>query len=88
MPGAFEEGTILWYWYSQWAAVPILVLAIVAAHRVLRDTSWSKLVPLASKTLVTLGTLSVATVVLDRIGFYTAISPHFPDQPRGCVVIR
>jgi len=71
--GAFEEGTVLWYWYDWWIAAPVLILSAVAAHQVVRNIPWSRPIPLLYKSIALIGTLSVAIVVLDRVGFYIAI---------------
>ena len=68
MQGAFDKGSVLWYWYYGWLAVPSLVFAAVLTIRLALITPWSETVPMISRIVAILGTLAVAPVVLNRTG--------------------
>ena len=70
--------------YLDFLAVAALVFAIIAIAvlpRTWRTTD-------ASLERVAQATAEAGIWVLPNMVFYDYISPHFPDQPRGCVVIR
>jgi hypothetical protein len=33
MQGEFQQGSILWYWYDGWIALPFLLIALVTTVR-------------------------------------------------------
>ena len=73
MEGAFDRGTVLWFWYNAVLAGPAMALALVFTFKVLVRISWSGPIPMVVKILATLGTTAVVMVVLDRIGVRMSI---------------
>lgn len=73
MEGSFENGTVLWYWYEMWIVAAALGLAGLLTARLLVQTPWTGAVPVFAKALAVLGLAPVLTVVLDRVGVYTAV---------------
>ncbi len=73
MEGAFEDGTVLWYWYDVWIAVPVALVVLVAVARMVLATTWSNPTDLVLAVVAMAGTAAVGVVALDRVGIRMAI---------------
>ena len=73
MEGAFENGTVLWYWYDAWIAVPVALVVLVAVARMVLATTWANPTDLVLAVVAMAGTAAVGVVALDRGGIRMAI---------------
>ena len=73
MEAAFEDGTVLWYWYDAWIAVPVALVVLVAVARMVLATTWSNPTDLVLAVVAMAGTAAVVVVALDRVGIRMAI---------------
>ena len=73
MEAAFEDGTVLWYWYDAWIAVPVALVVLVAVARMVLATTWTNPTDLVLAVVAMAGTAAVGVVALDRVGIRMAI---------------
>ena len=74
MQGAFNRGSVLWYWYDGWVAVPFMLASLVLILRLGQAIRRSELLVLASMLIAILGIIPVIVVVFDRIGIWNTFS--------------
>ncbi len=74
MQGAFDSGSVLWYWYDGWVALPFMLASVVLIPRLGQAIRRSELIALASMLIAILGTIPVIVVVFDRIGIWSTLS--------------
>ena len=74
MRGAFDRGSVLWYWYDGWVAIPFMLASMVLILRLGQAIRRLELVALASMLIAILGTIPVIVVVFDRIGIWSTFS--------------
>ena len=73
MEGAFEDRSVLWYWYDAWIAVPVALIALVAVARMVLGTKWANPSDFVLAVVAIAGTAAVGVVALDRVGIRMAI---------------
>ena len=73
MEGAFEDGTVLWYWYDAWIAAPVALVVLVAVARMVLATKWANPSDFVLAVVAIAGTAAVGVVALDRVGIRMAI---------------
>ena len=70
MEGAFEDGTVLWFWYNTYIVVPAAIVVYLTV-RTLLGFSWRARGPLGVKALSILGAAIVVLAALDRFTIET-----------------
>ena len=73
MEAAFDEGTVLWYWYDAWIAVPVALVVLVAVARMVLSTTWANPSDFVLAIVALAGAAAVGVVALDRVGIRMAI---------------
>ncbi|MCH8199607.1 MAG: hypothetical protein IIA54_06020, partial [Chloroflexi bacterium] len=73
MEAAFDEGTVLWYWYDAWIAVPVALVVLVAVARMVLSTTWANPSDFVLAVVALAGAAAVGVVALDRVGIRMAI---------------
>ena len=68
LEGAFEQGSLLWFWYDTFLVVPAFLVAAFLTYRALVALPWDQRAPQVAKGLAVLGSVLVLLVALDRIG--------------------